>query len=52
VTSDSKTLALPLPALGQFVFVDMRYQEKLDTVGGMPTDIGIASIAVSNNLCH
>jgi YVTN family beta-propeller protein len=52
VTSDSKTLALPVPALGEFAFLDMRSQSLLEPVRELPTDIGAASIAISNNLCH
>ena len=52
VTSDSKTLAMPLPGRGEFVFFNMRSQAAEDTLRGLPVDIGEASIAVSNNLCH
>ncbi len=52
VTSDSKTLALPLPESGEFAFFNMRNQAAEKTLGGLPFDIGEASIAVSNNLCH
>jgi len=52
VTSDSKTMALPLPGSGEFTFFNMRNQELEKTLDGLPLDIGEASIAVSNNLCH
>jgi DNA-binding beta-propeller fold protein YncE len=52
VTSDSKTLALPLPAAGEIAFFDMRKQVLENRLDGLPRDIGEASMAVSNNLCH
>ena len=52
VTSDSKTLAIPLPAEGSLVFFDMRKQTHLSSISGLPTDIGPAALAISNNLCH
>jgi DNA-binding beta-propeller fold protein YncE len=52
VTSDSKTLAVPLAGSGKFAFFDMRNQTLGKTLTGLPLDIGEASIAVSNNLCH
>lgn len=52
VTSDSKTLAVPLAGSGQFAFFDMRNQTIGKTLTGLPRDLGEASIAVSNNLCH
>lgn len=52
VSSDSKTMAMPLPGNGEFAFFNMRNQAKEKTLRGLPFDIGEASIAVSNNLCH
>lgn len=52
VTSDSKTLALPLSDSGEFAFFNMRNQATGKTLTGLPLDIGEASVAVSNNLCH
>jgi hypothetical protein len=52
VTSDSKTLAIPVPASGSLAFFDMRKREKLSIIGSLPSDIGPATLAVSNNLCH
>lgn len=52
VTSDSKTLAMPLSGSGEFAFFNMRNQAMQKTLRGLPQDIGEASIAVSNNLCH
>jgi len=52
VTSDSKTMAMPLPGNGELVFFNMRNQAMEKTLQGLPFDIGEVSIAVSNNLCH
>lgn len=52
VTSDSKTMAMPLPGNGEFTFFNMRNQAMEKTLRGLPRDMGEASIAVSNNLCH
>ncbi len=52
VTSDSKTMALPLPGNGELAFFNMRDQVMVKMLRGLPRDIGEASIAVSNNLCH
>jgi DNA-binding beta-propeller fold protein YncE len=52
VTSDSKTLAVPLSGNGEMAFFNMRDQVKEKILTGLPLDIGEASIAVSNNLCH
>ena len=52
VTSDSKTLAIPVPASGSLVFFDMQKRTKLSEIGDLPSDIGPASLAISNNLCH
>jgi DNA-binding beta-propeller fold protein YncE len=52
VTSDSKTLAVPLSGNGELAFFNMRSQAIEKTLIGLPPDIGEASIAVSNNLCH
>lgn len=52
VTSDSKTLAVPLNGNGNFAFFDMRNQSIMKTLHDLPLDMGAASLAVSNNLCH
>ena len=52
VTSDSRTLAIPVPAAGSLVFFDMQKKSQLSAISGLPTDIGPASLAISNNLCH
>lgn len=52
VTSDSKTLAIPVPARGSIVFFDMQRRAHVSTISGLPKDIGRAALAVSNNLCH
>jgi len=52
VTSDSKTLAIPVPGSGSIVFFDMKARVHLSTISGLPDDIGPAALAVSNNLCH
>jgi DNA-binding beta-propeller fold protein YncE len=52
VTSDSKTLAVPTPASGAVAFFDMRKRDLIVKLSGLPDDIGKASLAISNNLCH
>ncbi|MGI9203569.1 MAG: YncE family protein [Woeseiaceae bacterium] len=52
VTSDSKTLAIPVPASGTMAFFDMRKRARMSSVGQLPSDIGPAALAISNNLCH
>ena len=52
VTSDSKTLAIPVPQSGSVVFFDMRKQTRTSSIDGLPRDIGPAALAISNNLCH
>lgn len=52
VTSDSKTLAVPAPDNGTLVFFDMQKRQQLSVIDELPIDIGPASIALSNNLCH
>ena len=52
VTSDSRTLAIPVPGTGSLVFFDMRQRSRAASVAGLPTDIGPAALAISNNLCH
>lgn len=52
VTSDSKTLAIPVPGAGSLVFFDMRKRRKLSEIDALPKDIGPAALAISNNLCH
>ena len=52
VTSDSKTLAIPVPGAGSMVFFDMRRQRQLSAIDALPLDIGSAALAISNNLCH
>lgn len=52
VTSDSKTLAIPVSGSGSVAFFDMRKQAISSTITGLPRDIGPAALAVSNNLCH
>jgi hypothetical protein len=52
VTSDSKTLAIPVPGTGSLVFFDMQKRATLSTIGSLPGDIGAAALAISNNLCH
>jgi DNA-binding beta-propeller fold protein YncE len=54
VTSDSRTLAVPLhrePA-GQVAIFDMRSRSHEETIGGLGGQLGPASLAISNNLCH
>lgn len=52
VTSDSRTLAIPLQGVGSLVFFDMRNRTRSSTIGRLPMDIGPAALAISNNLCH
>lgn len=51
VTSDSRTLGVPVPDAGSFDFFDMQRREKR-LVMALPPDIGPAALAISNNLCH
>ena len=52
VTSDSRTLAIPVPEKGSLVFFDMRNRTRLSSILGLPHDISPAALAISNNLCH
>lgn len=52
VTSDSRTLAIPLRGSGSLAFFDMRHRTRTASILGLPLDIGQAAIAISNNLCH
>jgi len=52
VTSDSKTMAIPLPDKGEFAFISMRKQSIEKILRGLPVGMGAATIAISNNLCH
>jgi len=52
VTSDSRTLAIPVPATGSLVFFDMRKRARVSAIANLPADIGTAALAISNNLCH
>jgi DNA-binding beta-propeller fold protein YncE len=52
VTSDSKILAVPVAGKGTISFFDMRKRSLTSEISGLPNDIGPATLAVSNNLCH
>lgn len=52
VTSDSRTLAIPVPENGSVEFFDMRNRNRLSSILNLPLDIGPAALAISNNLCH
>ena len=52
VTSDSRTLAIPVPENGSVEFFDMRKRIRLSPILNLPLDIGPAALAISNNLCH
>ena len=52
VTSDSKTLLIPVAGKGAISFFDMRTRSLTSEISGLPKDIGAATLAVSNNLCH
>jgi len=52
VTSDSRTLAIPVPESGSLLFFDMQKRAQVSVVSDLPIDIGPAALAISNNLCH
>ena len=52
VTSDSKTLLVPVAGKGAISFFDMRTRSLTSEISGLPNDIGAATLAISNNLCH
>jgi DNA-binding beta-propeller fold protein YncE len=52
VTSDSRTLAIPVPTTGSLEFFDMRSRARLSSIAGLPRDIGPLALGISNNLCH
>jgi len=52
VTSDSRTLAIPVPENGSVEFFDMRSRNRTSSILNLPLDIGPAALAISNNLCH
>lgn len=52
VTSDSRTLAIPVPENGAVEFFDMRKRSRSSPILDLPLDIGPAALAISNNLCH
>ena len=52
VTSDTQTLAVPVPAKGSMTLFDLRKRSKVGDISGLPQDIGSPSLAISNNLCH
>ncbi|MFQ6005248.1 MAG: YncE family protein [Woeseia sp.] len=52
VTSDSRTLMVPVPGAGSVSFFDMRKRSFVSETSGLGRDIGEASLAISNNLCH
>ena len=52
VTSDSRTLAIPVPENGSVEFFDMRKRSRSSPILNLPLDIGPVALAISNNLCH
>jgi len=52
VTSDSRTLMVPVPDAGSVSFFDMRKRMFVSETDGLGRDIGEATLAISNNLCH
>jgi len=52
VTSNSRTLALPVAGNGDLYLFDMKSLMLEERITGLPKDIGKASLAISNNLCH
>lgn len=52
VTSNSRMLALPLAGFGDMFIFDMKQLSIKERIIDLPADIGAASLAISNNLCH
>lgn len=52
VSSDSRLLTLPVAGHGDLYLIDMRSLSVAKRITGLPDDLGDASLAVSNNLCH
>lgn len=52
VTSDSRTLAVPVAGRGSLALFDMRSRSLAREITGLPSDIDEAVLALSNNLCH
>jgi DNA-binding beta-propeller fold protein YncE len=52
VTSDSRTLAVPLAGTGGLALFDLKTRTLLHELKGLPPDVGELSLALSNNLCH
>jgi DNA-binding beta-propeller fold protein YncE len=52
VSSDSRLLTLPVAGNGDLYILDMKSLSVAERITGLPRDLGDASLAVSNNLCH
>jgi DNA-binding beta-propeller fold protein YncE len=52
VTSNSRTFALPVSGNGDLYLFDMKSLSLEERISGLPKDLGKASLAISNNLCH
>lgn len=52
VTSDSRLLALPVEGNGDVFIFDMKSLLVEERIIELPNDLGGASLAISNNLCH
>ena len=52
VTSNSKFLALPVAGNGDLFIFDMKSLLVEERIIGLPKNLGEASLAISNNLCH
>ena len=52
VSSDSRLLILPVTGNGDLFIFDMKSLSVAERITGLPADLGDASLAVSNNLCH
>ncbi|MBF8270654.1 MAG: hypothetical protein HW386_2363 [Gammaproteobacteria bacterium] len=52
VTSDSRLLALPVAGSSDLYIFDMKSLSVEERIIDLPADLGDASLAISNNLCH
>jgi DNA-binding beta-propeller fold protein YncE len=52
VTSDSRTLAVPLSGHGGLALFDLKSRTLVREIRGLPADVGKLSLAINNNLCH
>ena len=52
VSSNSRLLVLPIAGYGDLFIIDMKSLSLDERIIDLPRDIGKASLAISNNLCH